>query len=237
MAPRPVLVLQHVEWERAAIVGEVLDREAIAWSSRILVDSSEPDSMPSLDSLGGIVIMGGPMGALDYVDFPGIGLEAELVRLAFDNEVPLFGICLGHQVIATALGARLHSGSASEVGIGDVEVVTDDGVFGQVGARQPVLHWHHDVVEAPDGAKILAKTAQTPNQAFRIGNLVFATQFHVEVDRPMLDTWLAVPDMAADLDAVTRSTIDQDFDAAADSMRQLATRAATDFAAVVRERD
>jgi GMP synthase (glutamine-hydrolysing) len=237
MAPRPVLVLQHVQWERAAIVGEVLDREAIAWSSRILVDSAETDSMPSLDSLGGIIIMGGPMGALDFVDFPGIGLESELVRLAFDNEVPLFGICLGHQIIATALGARLHPGAASEVGIGDVEVVTDDGVFGDRGTRQAVLHWHHDVVEAPDGAKILAKTAQTPNQAFRIGNSVFATQFHLEVDRPMLDTWLAVPDMAADLDAATLATIEQDFDAAASSMRQLATRAATDFAAVVRERD
>ncbi|HEY4268338.1 MAG TPA: type 1 glutamine amidotransferase [Galbitalea sp.] len=237
MAPRPVLVLQHVEWERAAIVGEILDQESIPWSSRILVDSSEPDSMPSLDSLGGIIVMGGPMGALDFVEFPGIGLESELVRLAFDAEVPLFGICLGHQVIATALGARLHSRAASEVGIGEVEIVTDDGVFGEVGSRQPVLHWHHDVVEVPDGAKVLAKTAQTPNQAFRIGNSVFATQFHLEVDRPMLDTWLAVPEMASDLDPATRATIEGDFDAAAASMRQLATRASVDFAAAVRERD
>jgi len=236
MAPRSVLVLQHVEWERPAIIGEVLDEAGVSWTSRILVDSSEPDSMPSLDELGGIVIMGGPMGALDFTDFPGIGLEAELVRLAFDNGVPLFGVCLGHQVIATALGARLHPGAASEVGIGEVEVVTDDGVFGVVGTRQPVLHWHHDVVEAPDGAKILAKSAETPNQAFRIGNSVFATQFHLEVDRPMLDTWLAVPDMAADLDARTRSSIEQDFDAVAARMRELATRAASDFAAAVRER-
>ncbi len=237
MAPRPVLVLQHVEWERAAIIGEVLEREGIEWSSRMLVDSSEPDSMPPLEGLGGIVIMGGPMGALDFTDFPGIGLESELVRLAFDDGVPLFGVCLGHQIIATALGARLHPGAASEVGMGEVEVVTDDGVLGNVGDRQPVLHWHHDVVEVPDGAKVLASTEQTPNQAFRIGNSVFATQFHLEVDRPMLDTWLAVPDMASDLDAKTRASIESDFDAVSTRMRELATRAATDFAAVVRERD
>jgi GMP synthase (glutamine-hydrolysing) len=234
---RSVLVLQHVPWERPALIGDVLTSSGLNWDLRRIVDTSDTSAIPSLDELGGIILLGGPMGALDFDAFPGLGLEAELVRLAADNEIPLFGVCLGHQIIAAALGARLHSGAASEVGIGEVTVTADDGVFGATGDHQPVLHWHHDVVDAPDGAKILASTDQTPNQAFRIGNTVFATQFHLEVDRPMLERWLAVPDMVADLDARTRSTIEADFDAAAGRMLDLVTRAATDFAAAVHARN
>lgn len=233
MASRSVLVLQHVSWERPAIIGDVLTSAGIPWELRMIVDSADPGAIPSLDELGGVVILGGPMGALDFEEFPGLGQEAELVRLAVDNGLPLFGVCLGHQIIATALGADLHSGAPSEVGIGEVTVTADDGVFGATGELQPVLHWHHDVVDAPDGAKILAKTDQTPNQAFRIGNSVFATQFHLEVDRPMLESWLAVPVMAADLDARTSASIEADFDAVATRMSALGTRAATDFASAV----
>jgi GMP synthase (glutamine-hydrolysing) len=203
---------------------------------RIVLDETDPEALPSLDEIGGILVMGGPMGARDFDEFPGLGLEAELIRLAFDDELPLFGVCLGHQIISTALGAKLHSAAAAEVGIGEVAVVADDGVFGSSGAHVPVLHWHHDVVELPDGAKLIASTDQTPNQAFRVGNQVFSTQFHHELDRRMLDSWLSVPEMAADLDPATLASIVTDFEAVASAMRLAASRAAADFAASVHAR-
>jgi GMP synthase (glutamine-hydrolysing) len=232
--PRSVLVLQHVPWERPAILGDVLTDKRIPWSSRSFLYGPPPQE---LSDIAGLAILGGPMGALDFAKHPGLRTEANLVRSVVDAGIPLLGICLGHQIIATALGAALHTGAADEVGIGIVDIVADDPVFGSAGDTASVLHWHHDVVEAPVGATVLARTEQTPNQAFRMGDLTFSAQFHVEVDRHMLDRWLAVDEMADELEHDTRQTIRADFDAAASEMRGVANRAFAEFTDAVLFRD
>ena len=142
---------------------------------------------------------------------------------------------LGHQIIATALGGTLHPAAAAEFGIGSVDVLTNDAAFGSPGDTHPVLHWHRDVVEAPAGATVLAGTAQTANQAFRIGSAI-ATQFHLEVDRPLLDDWLAAPAMAADLGADVRERIVADFTAAEPGMRRLGDAVFDQFARAAQRR-
>jgi GMP synthase (glutamine-hydrolysing) len=232
--PRSVLVVQHVPWERPAILGEVLTEHSLSWISRSFVYGPEP---LNLSEISGLAVLGGPMNALDTLKHPGLRAEADLVRAAVDAGIPVLAICLGHQILSTALGAKLHIGAANEVGVGTVDVVSDDRVFGSAGTTAPVLHWHHDVVEAPDGATILASTDETPNQAFRLGEIIFSMQFHVEVDRHMLDRWLAVDEMADELDPATRLTVGDDFEAAAPRMRGLAARAFGDFAEAVLVRD
>ncbi|GAB2459042.1 GMP synthase (glutamine-hydrolyzing) [Conyzicola lurida] len=233
---RKLLILQHVPWERPALLGDILTAHGVEWELDNVVTATSREALPRLDELSGVVILGGPMGALDAGAHPGLGLEADLVREAFDGGVPLLGICLGHQIVATALGAALHSGAADEVGMGEVTVAADDAAFGRAGTSQPVLHWHHDVVEAPDGATVVASTAQTPNQAFRIGDAVFATQFHPEIDARMLGEWLAVPEMAEDLSADVARTVAADFAAAEARMRPLADAAFGAFAGAARSR-
>jgi GMP synthase (glutamine-hydrolysing) len=233
---RYTLVLQHVPFERPAILGEILTEHSLSWRLDNVVAATERAALPRLDELSGIAILGGPMGALDVAEHPGLGLEADLIRDAFAAGVPLLGICLGHQLVATALGAALHPAAADEVGLGTVDVAADDPVFGARGTEQTVLHWHHDVVDAPDGATVLASTTQTPNQAFRIGDAVFATQFHAEVDQTMLAAWLAEPAMANDLDADTLTSLPHDFAAAENRMRPLADAAFGAFARANLER-
>jgi GMP synthase (glutamine-hydrolysing) len=233
---RPVLIIQHVPWEKPALLGDTLTVHGIDWARRIVLDSHNPTDLPPLESLSGIAILGGPMGALDFEEHPGLALEAALVRAAVDADVPLVGICLGHQIVAAALGATLYPGVASEVGVGEVSVLVDDPVFGAAGSTQPVLHWHGDAVDAPEGATIVASTPLTANQAFRIGTTVFATQFHLEVDRPTLDEWLGIPAMADDLGPAVRATIESDFQSVEHNIRELATSAFGDFATAARHR-
>jgi GMP synthase (glutamine-hydrolysing) len=232
--PRSVLVLQHVPWERPAILGDVLTDHSLAWESRSFLYGPPP---LDLSQISGLAVLGGPMNAQDTVARPGLAAEANLVRAAVKAGIPLLAICLGHQILSSALGAKLHIGAANEVGIGTVDVVVDDPVLGSAGTTAPVLHWHHDVVEAPDGATILASTDQTPNQAFRLGDAIFSMQFHVEVDRHMLDRWLTVDEMADDLSPATRLTLGDDFDRSATRMRSIATRAFSEFADAVLLRD
>jgi GMP synthase (glutamine-hydrolysing) len=228
--PRSVLVLQHVPWEQPAILGDVLTGNSVPWVSRSFLYGPPP---PDVSEIYGLAVLGGPMGALDFDKHPGLRAEAALVRSVVDRGIPLLGICLGHQILCAALGATLHPGAADEVGVGTVRIVADDRVLGSAGDTTPVLHWHHDVVDAPDGATVLASTDQTPNQAMRLGDVTFSTQFHVEVDRPMLDRWLAVDEMADDLAAESRSSIAAEFDASAGPMGRVAHHAFTEFSDAV----
>ncbi len=232
--PRSVLILQLVPWERPAILGDILTSHNLRWVARSFLYGQPPID---LSDISGLAVLGGPMGALDTAKHPRLLAETDLVRYVVDAGIPLRGICLGHQILSTALGAKLHSGAADEVGVGTVDVVANDPVFGSAGTTAPVLHWHHDVVEAPDGATVFASTEETPNQAFRLGNVILSTQFHIEVDRHMLDRWLAVDQMADELAPQTRLTIQADFDASAARMRDLATRAFDEFAGWILHRD
>jgi GMP synthase (glutamine-hydrolysing) len=231
---RSVLVLQHVPWERPGIFAEVLTAHSLPFTTRSYLYGPP---VPSIDEISGLIVMGGPMDALDYVRRPALKDEARLVRAVADAGIPLFGICLGHQIIASALGAKLHIGAANEIGMGTVETTVDDPVLGAAGSVSPVLHWHRDVVEAPAGATVLAKTDQTPNQAFRLGETIFAMQFHIEVDKYMLERWLAVDEMVDDLSPEVRESLTSDFTAAAPRMRETADRAFTAFADSVLYRD
>jgi GMP synthase (glutamine-hydrolysing) len=231
---RSVLILQHVPWERPAILAEVVTSHGLPITNRSFLYG--PDPLP-IQEISGLAILGGPMNALDFARHPRLRDEANLVRAVVDAGIPLLGICLGHQIIATALGAQLHIDAANEVGIGTVDVLVDDPVFGASGSVNPVFHWHHDVVDAPDGATVLASSAQTPNQAFRLGDSVFATQFHVEVDKHMLERWLDVDQLADDFAPEVRRTIKTDFEDAAPRMRGTADRAFDEFADAILHRD
>lgn len=197
--PRPVLVLQHASWERPAIVAEELAAAGLTLKTRVVLDDASP-ALPAPTDLAALVVMGGPMGALDDANHPGLAAERELIAAAVDAGVPVLGVCLGSQLVGVALGGTLHPGHGTEIGFAPVELLAEDPVLGALGSpgeTPEVFHWHGDAVQPPAGATVLARTAATPAQAFRLGSAL-AIQFHVELDAPTYADWLAAPVMAAD---------------------------------------
>ena len=159
------------------------------------LDLSEP--LPDLAGLGGLVVMGGPMGVHDSEDHPWLGPERELIRDAVDNGTPVLGVCLGSQQLAAALGAEVTSGPIEEVGPGQVELTAEgrrDPVLGPEyhglsGTAVPCVHWHRDTFTLPSGAVHLAASRAFPHQAFRFGDRAYGLQFHIEVDEQLARAW------------------------------------------------
>jgi GMP synthase-like glutamine amidotransferase len=186
-ARRAWVIAQHAPHEGPGLLAGVLARAGVQ-SSVVRLDLG--DALPPPGSPGAVVVMGGAMGVHD--DLPWLPLERQWLVGAVEAGVPVLGVCLGAQQLAAALGAGVTTGPAPEIGVGEVELTADgraDPVLGPEGGRLPVVHWHGDTFDIPDGAVRLAGSARYRNQAFRFGSNVYGLQFHLEVDDAMAAAW------------------------------------------------
>jgi GMP synthase-like glutamine amidotransferase len=153
--------------------------------------------------------MGGPMGVNDRAALPWIEDEISYLCEATAAGVPVWGVCLGAQLLAAALGAAVYSGPVPEVGIAEVELTAageDDPVWGDTvcrgtAPRLVTMQWHGDTFDVPPGAELLASSALYPNQLFRHGGS-YGIQFHIEADAVLARQWLDIPAYA---DALRRA--------------------------------
>jgi GMP synthase-like glutamine amidotransferase len=178
------LIVQHVAPERACTIAEALASGSVDLDTRAVHKGDDlPDDLSGFD---GLVVMGGPMSALSGRGFPTRTAELALLVEALDRGVPTVGVCLGSQLLASAAGGSVFRGAAGqEIGWGPVEfsaAAHADPLFEGVPDSVPVLHWHGDTFDLPEGATRLASSRQYPNQAFRVGECAWGLQFHVEVD-------------------------------------------------------
>lgn len=143
---------------------------------------------PSTDIL---VVLGAPIGAYEEDKYPFVLDELLLLERRVSAARPTLGICLGAQLIARALGSPVYPGARKEIGWGPVDL-TPEGRRSPLQNLEdvPVLHWHGDTFDLPNGAKGLASTALTANQAFAFGAAVLALQFHPEVEARNFERWL-----------------------------------------------
>ncbi len=142
--------------------------------------------LPELDDFDCLVIMGGPMGANDEAEFPWLAAEKQLIRAAIGARRPILGICLGAQLVAASLGARILRNQHREIGWAPIWL-TEEGsgadLFSHIPEELEVFHWHGDTFEIPRGAVNLAQSAGCRHQAFIYGTNVVGIQFHLEVTR------------------------------------------------------
>ncbi|HTD07640.1 MAG TPA: type 1 glutamine amidotransferase [Solirubrobacteraceae bacterium] len=174
-------VLQHVPFEGPGLIAVQAHAHGIELDERHLYRG---DTLPSLDQLAGLVVLGGPMGVGDTEQYPHLAAEIDLLAGAVAADMPVLGVCLGAQLLACALGGQVGSTGSTEVGIGSVALTPAgerDGVLGPSGRFVPVLHWHDDMFTIPPGAELLASSDRCVNQAFRAGR-AYGLQFHVELD-------------------------------------------------------
>jgi GMP synthase (glutamine-hydrolysing) len=197
-----VLVLQHIACEPPGAYEDVM-RERGTELHRVELDEGDP--LPDWREFDGMVVMGGPMGACDDADHPWLVDERRVIGEAVRAGQPFFGACLGSQLLAASLGARVYTGAAPEVGVLDVELTPagrDDPLLAELPPSFPTLQWHSDSFDLPLGAVGLATSPAYANQAFRVGAAAYAVQFHVEVTSDMAAEWARVPDYARALEQV-----------------------------------
>jgi len=194
-----VLVLQHIACEPPGVYEDVL-LERGASIERVELDEGEP--LPARHDFDAVVAIGGPMSVNDEDAHPWLAEEKRFVADVVRAGMPFWGVCLGVQLLASSLGARVYRGPEPEVGLLPVELTTDgreDAVFAGLPDGVVTLQWHGDTFDLPDGAVRLAGSPAYPNQAFRIES-AYGVQFHLEVTPAMAREWAAVPEYADSLD-------------------------------------
>jgi GMP synthase (glutamine-hydrolysing) len=182
MSSKEAIVIRHVYFEGLGSFESVLEDHDVV----IRYVEAGIDHITSIDpeTADLLIVLGGPIGACEDDNYPFLKHELGLLRQRLAAGRPTLGICLGAQMIARALGARVYPAPRKEIGWSRL-ILTDAGRKSPLRHLEtPVLHWHGDTFDLPEGATALASTETCVNQAFSIGSNLLALQFHPEVRLP-----------------------------------------------------
>jgi len=170
-------VLQHVEFEGPAAVADWAAGRGFPLRVFHLYRDT---TLPSLSDFDMLTVMGGPMSANDEARLGWLGPEIALVREAIAADKIVLGICLGAQIIAKALGARVYPGGTKEIDCFPVQRTGSHSLFDGLPDSFTTFHWHGETFDLPHEATSLAKSKITETQAFAVGQRVLGLQFHME---------------------------------------------------------
>lgn len=193
-SPR-ILVLQHIAIEHPGILRDFLRADGISWHP---VELDEGEAIPPLDAFDALWVMGGPMDVWEEAAHPWLLAEKAVIREAVvERRMPYLGLCLGHQLLADALGGDVGPAATPEIGVLEVELSAagrGSPLFAGFPERCRCLQWHSaEVRRAPDGAEVLASSPACAVQAMAFGHRAFSLQYHVEITGATVPEWSEVP--------------------------------------------
>ena len=192
---KTVNVIRHLAFEDLGSFASVLQVRNVQINYIEAADiTSTMDDLPGFDALSDepLIILGGPVSVNDGAMFPFIEAEITMLKQRLAAGKPTLGICLGAQLIASALGAEVYSGAEKEIGWFPLElsVAGEKSALRYLGANHSsMLHWHGETFDLPENAVLLASTERYRNQAFSYGSNVLALQFHPEITRRGMEKW------------------------------------------------
>jgi GMP synthase (glutamine-hydrolysing) len=197
-----ILVFRHIAYEHLGLIAPALQAAGLEYEYVDLPLDAKREL--DVDAAQGLIFMGGPMSVND--DLPYVRREVEIIRQAARVGLPVLGVCLGSQLIARALGARVYRNPVKEIGWFPVrwtEAAARDALLAGLPNPATVFHWHGETFDLPEGAAWLGSSDACPHQAFRCGANIYGLQFHLEVTPEMIAGWLKEDENASDVREVT----------------------------------
>jgi len=181
---KTIRIFRHLDCEGPAYLQTLLQEKTIPFEL-VRIDEYEPVNA-QLDNVAGLIFMGGPMSVNDPLDW--IDAEVSLIQRAVAQHVPVLGVCLGSQLLAKALGARIYPGPCMEIGwypVNSIEHSLTTGLPSQL----DVFHWHGETFDLPDDAQLLFSNPRYANQGYAVGPHL-GLQFHVEMEAEQVREWI-----------------------------------------------
>lgn len=198
-----IMVLKHVAAEPLGLLDPMI--RARGHRIRYVNFQRHPDAEPELDRYQALVVLGGPMHVTESDRYPHLRTECRLIEQALTERIPILGICLGAQLLAHVLGARVAPARRPEIGWYPVRpregAAAADPVLHPLDGERPVFQWHSYGFDIPNGAVHLAESDDCPGQAMAYDGVAWGFQFHLELDEGLIRRWLSSPGYLGELAA------------------------------------
>ena len=216
-----ILALKHMPSQNPGIFRELATTREVVFTE---VDLHAGEMPPDLSAFDGLWVMGGSMNVWDETEYPWLRAEKALIReVVTERGLPFFGICLGHQLLADALGGEVRATEAFEIGLHDIaptEAGQDHVLLANLPRPTRWVNVHRaEVSRLPPGATILAASGLCANHAMQVGDAAFSVQFHPEVCEHTVDAWLEIPGIPETMVSLLGTDAVEDFTSKVESHR------------------
>jgi GMP synthase (glutamine-hydrolysing) len=188
------MVFQHVPYEPLGTLDPLI--RSHKHRIRYVNFGREPYAKPCVESYDALIILGGSMNIGEEQEYPHLDVEKKVIRQAMDLDIPVLGICLGAQLIASACGAKVFPADEKEIGwtkLSPTNAGIEDPVVKHFKSHENIFQWHGFTFELPNEAELLVQGKVVTNQAFKVKNNVYGFQFHLEASLPLIQRWLKLP--------------------------------------------